>query len=337
MGRRSEQRIVIAFPVVVRGTDSRGSPFVVTTETHDVSCTGASLRGLQSVVAPGSKIEIECQAQKAWYRVQWASAANRTKEWRIGVRCLEPGKYIWGVAPKEWAPDTFDAGESSPQAPAVPGVAAPVRTQEPPRERRRFARHACRLETQVTTEGAYGPVVVKGKITDISLGGCYIEMLAPLPEETPVELTFSIGHAALHLAAKVCTAQHGFGMGLAFTGMSPEDFEALRQFAPPAHDPKKRPEGARYGVPHAGPEPQIAPASRAPAAREPGVRESAPAPAPVNRLELHRAPSAAELGPSDLPEPAIAIEALVRLLLRKKVISLAELLEELDRLKATQT
>lgn len=335
MGRRSEQRIVIAFPVVVRGTDARGSPFVVTTETHDVSCTGASLRGLQGVVAPGAKVEIECQTQKAWYRVQWASAGNRIKEWRTGVRCLEPGKYIWGVAPKEWAPDTFEAAGANPQPLSMSGTAAPAAVEEPPRERRRFARHACRLEAQVTTEGAYGPVVVNGKITDISLGGCYVEMLAPLPEETPVEVTFSTGQAPLRLSAKVCTAQHGFGMGLAFTGMSPEDFEALRQFAPPANDPRKRADAAKYAAPRAGAEPQSAPAFRAPSSQTPGARQ--PAPGPATNLDIYHAASGAELGPIDLPEPAIAIEALARLLIRKKVISLAELLEELDRLKATQT
>ena len=335
MGRRSEQRIVIAFPVVVRGTDSRGTPFVVTTDTHDVSCAGASLRGLQGVVAPGAKIEIECQNQKAWYRVQWTSAANRIKEWRIGVRCLEPGKYIWGVAPKEWAPDTFDAAAvtSQPQAPRSMG--APQGVQEPPRERRRFARHACRLEAQVTTEGAYGAVVVNGKITDISLGGCYVEMLAPLPEETRVELTFTVGQAPLHLAANVCTSQHGFGMGLSFTGMTPDDFEALRQFAPPAKDPRKRADAVPYSAPRAGVEPQAVP--RGPSPQVPGTRESVATPPPATRLEIHHAPSATELGPLDFPEPAIAIEALVRLLLRKKVISLAELLQELERLKATQT
>jgi hypothetical protein len=335
MGRRSEQRIVIAFPIVVRGTDSRGSAFVVTSETHDVSCTGASLRGLRGVIAPGAKIEIECQTQKAWYRVQWASDANRIKEWRIGVRCLEPGKYIWGVAPKEWAPDTFEVGSASQPVPAAPSPTLPAATQEPPRERRRFARHACRLEAQVTTEGAYGAVVVNGKITDISLGGCYVEMLAPLPEETPVEVTFTAGQAPLHLSAKVCTAQHGFGMGLAFTGMSPDDFEALRQFAPPAKDPRKRADAVPYSAPRLGTEPQAAP--RAPGSQAPGARESAPAPAPATRMEIHHASAATELGPLDLPEPAIAIEALVRLLLRKKAISLAELLQELERLKATQT
>jgi hypothetical protein len=336
MGRRSEQRIVIAFPVVVRGTDARGSLFVVTTETHDVSCTGASLRGLQGL-APGAKIEIECQNQKAWYRVQWVSAANRLKEWRVGVRCLEPGKYIWGVAPKEWAPDTFEVGGASQQVPATPGIPTAAAIQEPQRERRRFTRHACRLEAQVTTEGAYGAVVVNGKITDISLGGCYVEMLAPLPEETPVEVTFTVGQAPLHLAAKVCTAQHGFGMGLAFTGMSPDDFEALRQFAPPTKEPRKRADAAPYSAPRAGAEPQVASPPRPPGSPVSSARESAPAAIPATRLDIHHAPASAEVAPVDLPEPAIAIEALVRLLIRKKVISLAELLQELERLKTTQT
>lgn len=322
MGRRSEQRIVIAFPIVVRGMDARNSPFVITTETHDVSCTGASLRGLRGVVEPGAKIEIECQNQKAWYRVQWASAANRIREWRVGVRCLEPGKYIWGVAPKEWAPDTFELAAASPPAPGMPRAAISAIVQEPPRERRRFARHPCRLEAQIITEGPYGKVMMNGKITDISMGGCYVEMMAPLPEETPVELSFTTGDAPLHLGAQVCTSQHGFGMGVCFTGMSPEDFEALRQFAPPTKDEQKRPDGARPAASH--------PAAEAPSASAPRPTGS------VARRELHHAASAAELGALDLPEPSIALEALIKLLVRKKVITTAELLQELERLKAPQ-
>jgi hypothetical protein len=342
MGRRSEQRIAISFPVVVRGADSHSSPFVITAETHDVSCTGASLKGLQGLVEPGAKIEIESQHQKAWYRVQWASAANRTKEWRIGVRCLEPGKYIWGVPPKEWEPDTFDpAAANAPVLPSSVAVPAAPAAQQPPRERRRFARHACRLETQVATEGAYGRVAVKAKITDISLGGCYVEMLAPLPEETHVELAFSTGGATLHLAAKVCSAQAGFGMGLAFTGMSPEEFEILRQFAPPTKDSRKGARPVRYAAPQAGSAPRNATPSipHIPKSSVACAAEFAPSLATPSgtRLELYKGPAAKEFGPADLPDPAIAIEALVRLLIRKGVFSPAELQDELERLKATRT
>lgn len=331
MGRRSEQRIVIAFPVIVRGTDARGNSFVVTTETHDISCTGVCLRGLQHIAEPGAKIEIECQDHKAWYRVQWGSAANRRQEWRVGARCLEPGKYIWGIPPKEWEPDTFEASNAAVSSSPLPVAAVSAGIQQPQRERRRFARHPCRLEAQVATEGAYGKVVVNGKITDISLGGCYVEMLAPLPDETPVELTFRTGGAPLNLAAKVASSQEGFGMGLAFTGMSPDEFEILRQFAPPTKDPRKNPAPARYAAPHAGIESQSAPNPPMTSAR--GPAHIAPSP----HLEIYPAPSASELGPLDLPDPAIALEALIRLLIRKRVFSVAELLDELERLKAAQT
>lgn len=42
MGRPSEQRIAIAFPVIVRGTDERGSPFTVTTKIRKpgIACNG---------------------------------------------------------------------------------------------------------------------------------------------------------------------------------------------------------------------------------------------------------------------------------------------------------
>ena len=327
MGSRREQRIAIEFPVVVRGTDARGNPFAVTTETHDVSCTGACLKGLQAVAEPGRKIEIECQTQKAWYRVQWAGAANRIKDWRVGVHCLEPGKYIWGVPPKEWEPDLYEpAAVNAQPPPPSTGEPVPAPVQEPQRERRRFARHACRLEAHVSSEGAYGPVMMKGTITDISLGGCYVEMLAPLPESTPVEITFSTGESPLRITARVCSSQDGFGMGLAFTGMSPEAHGMLLRFAPPTKDPRKIAGTGRYAAPHAGAPSQktAAPISYAPASS-------------AAHLETHQSPSATEFGPLDLPDAAMALEALVRLLLRKKVFSLSELLDELERLKAAQT
>ncbi len=339
MGRRSEQRIAIAFPVVVRGTDSRGTPFEIATETYDISCTGACLRGLEGVAEPGRKIEIACKNQKAWYRVQWVSKANSARQWRFGVRCLEPGKYIWGVAPKEWEPDKYDAAAANAQDPAT--SARSQQSARAPDERRRFARHACCIDAQLNAEGAYGGVAVKGKITDISLGGCYMEMFAPLPVDMDVELTFSTGESPLQISAKVRSALQGFGMGLAFTGMSPEAFEVLRQIAPPAKDAAKKPEqGPRVASYIRNPrQKSVADAAPAPnsgmAAREP--QTAATRAEADTRFAIYRSPETNELGSIDLPEPAIAVEALARLLIRKKLISLAELLEELEALKTAQS
>lgn len=164
MGRRSEPRTAISFPVVVRGFDSRGSPFAISTETFDVSSAGACVKGLEGIVEPGHKIEIEFNDQKAWFRVQWVGKNGSGKAGQIGVRCLER-KYIWGVPPRTWDRDSF--GESS-------GAAA-AKVSWDGEERRLFERRSCRIEAQVSIPGS--PVGLPGTVTDTSLGGCYVEML----------------------------------------------------------------------------------------------------------------------------------------------------------------
>src|SRR5271163_1206795 len=112
MGRRSEQRIAISIPVFVRGMDSHGSPFVAATETYEVSFSGAwikGLDGLDGILQPRMKVNIQCGEEKACFRVEWVAKNGASKVGGFGVRCLEPGKYIWGVPPKEWKPDAYDA------------------------------------------------------------------------------------------------------------------------------------------------------------------------------------------------------------------------------------
>lgn len=315
MGRRNEQRIAISFPVIVRGVDVRGARFTVTTKTRDISFSGATLTGLNDIVAPGAKIEIECHGERAQYRVVWVGQRGQSNAERIGVRCLELGKYVWGVPPKEWEPDTYDPANPTHPAP-IPD--APVSSYDGPRkwagkERRQFARHHCRIEALVTVES--DSVEMPGKITDISLGGCYVEMLSPLPDGTPIRITLSPREGTLKLSGKVCSSQTGFGMGIAFTGMGPEDFEKLRKLAPPAAEEKPV---AKTPQSQPAPQPQITAAS-----------ESA---------SHVRARSYASAGDDalDLTPTADALEALVRLLIRKEVFTLGELAEELEKFKVIQ-
>ena len=311
MGRRSEPRIAVSLPVIVRGLDPRGSPFTVTTETFDISYSGASLIDPSGIAAPGMKLEIETQGQRAWFRVQWVGKNGSSRAGRIGIRCLEQGRYVWGIAPKGWEPDTYDPS-TSPGAQPAPAAAVP--NSWAGRERRQFARHTCRIETQLTTED--GSSGMGGKITDLSLGGCYIEMLSPLPVGTAIQLSFNLEDAALRLSGKVCSSHMGMGMGVAFTMMSPDHFEKLRRFAPPAA-PR-----AKTALPSAA-----APAADPP--RVPQSRMDAP-------LAGSRSYSASDSDAVDLPATAESLEAIVRLLLRKGLLTRAELLEELEKLKFTK-
>jgi len=307
LGRRSEQRIAVSLPVVVRGFDSRGSPFAVSTKTSDISYSGASLNDLNEIVTPGMKVEIDTQGQQAWYRVQWVGKNGSSRAGRVGVRCLEQGRYIWGIAPKDWEPDTYEPPISHE---AQPAPAAYVRDSWAGRERRQFARRACRIEVRLTTDGDSEGLA--GKITDISLGGCYVEMLSPLPVGTAVQLAFRLDEEPLNLSGKVSSSQMSMGMGVTFTMMSPDHFEKLRQFAPPAASPVKI----------------AAPSAATPAvdvARAPQPRTAAP-------RTVSRSHVAADFNSADLPGTAEALDAILRVLLRKGVITRAELSEELEKL-----
>ena len=304
MGRRGEQRIAISFSVVVRGTDPRGYPFAVTTETRDVSRSGARLKGLTHIVEAGWKVELECQDQRAWYRVQWVGQDNSPRAGHVGVRCLEPGKYIWGLPPKEWEPDTYDPSKPDSLAGQTRTGAVKSSTASPP-ERRRFARHTCRIGAQVAT--STDGLRMAGTVTDISLGGCYVEMLSPLPAGTLVELSFELDGSPVNFPAKVRSQHMGFGMGLAFTAVSPENMEILRRFT---------------GTPAPAPEPP----------KPPAAQPSAPAEAKV--AAGARPYAAPEFDPVDIPVTREAFAAVLRILVRKGVITAAELMEELEKLKA---
>jgi hypothetical protein len=315
MGRRSEQRIAISFPVTVHGSDSRGNQFTVATETFDISLSGASVKGLNTITEPGAKLDIESGDQNAWYSVQWIGKSGTSKAGRIGVRCLEPGKYIWGVPAKGSEPDTYDPSKPEPvakRAPAPGGAYA-----APPSfggdERRKFARHACRIETQVVTED--GSIGVPGTITDVSLGGCYVEMLSPLPVDSSIHLSLNPGTSTLHMSGKVRSSQMGLGMGVSFTGMGPEDFEKLWRFAPPTSDP--------------------AVTAKTPPTRPAPFRQSAPLRESTTRL-ASRPYGAAESESLDLSPTAEALDALVRLLLHKEIFTRGELAQELEKSKVVK-
>jgi hypothetical protein len=315
MGRRSEQRIAISFPVTVHGSDSRGNQFTVATETFDISLSGASVKGLNTITETGAKIDIESGDQNAWYSVQWIGKSGTSKAGRIGVRCLEPGKYIWGVPAKGSEPDTYDPSKPEPaarRAPAPGGAyAAPPSFRGD--ERRKFARHVCRIETQVVTED--GSIGVPGTITDVSLGGCYVEMLSPLPVDSTIHLSLNPGTSTLHMSGKVRSSQMGLGMGVSFTGMGPEDFEKLWRFAPPTSD---------AAVPAKAP-----PTRTAPFRHSAPLRESTTRPA-------SRSYGATESESLDLSPTAEALDALVRLLLHKEIFTRGELAQELEKSKVVK-
>jgi DNA-binding response OmpR family regulator len=60
------------------------------------------------------------------------------------------------------------------------------------------------------------------KLTDLSLGGCYVETESPFPEHSLVDLCLKTDEMAVHTEGMVRVAHPGHGMGVEFPSRTPE-------------------------------------------------------------------------------------------------------------------
>jgi len=60
------------------------------------------------------------------------------------------------------------------------------------------------------------------KLTDLSLGGCYVQTDAPFPERALVDLCLKVQEHEVHTEGMVRVAHPGQGMGVEFPSRTPE-------------------------------------------------------------------------------------------------------------------
>jgi CheY-like chemotaxis protein len=103
--------------------------------------------------------------------------------------------------------------------PALP-ESGTARLRTSPGNRRTQSRHACRLSADVYRTGISVPH--RCSLSDISSGGCYVEMPTPFPSGTRVEILVRTEDLKLRVQGVVQTVHPGFGMGvqLVLTTMS---------------------------------------------------------------------------------------------------------------------
>lgn len=72
---------------------------------------------------------------------------------------------------------------------------------------------------------------MRGKASDLSTGGCFVEMLIPLKQGAKFEIVLWIAGTKLKLAAAVASSAPGYGIGIRFIDLSRNDKELLRSFS----------------------------------------------------------------------------------------------------------
>jgi len=93
--------------------------------------------------------------------------------------------------------------------------------------RRTNTRYTCRVSAEVYLTGTSVPHHCS--LTDLSSGGCYLEVSLPFPQGAAVEIVVRTQEMKLHLSGKVQASHPGYGMGIAFELNTKEKHDALKK------------------------------------------------------------------------------------------------------------
>lgn len=112
------------------------------------------------------------------------------------------------------------------EAASVPYTTVP-RPETEVDNRRSEARYACRLGAEVYRTGT--PVPNHCCLTDLSSGGCYLEVALPFPHGAEVEILVRTYTMKLRVRGSVQASHPGFGMGISFELTTKEERESVRK------------------------------------------------------------------------------------------------------------
>jgi PilZ domain-containing protein len=97
-------------------------------------------------------------------------------------------------------------------------VPTPKEESPPPQERRRSTRYKCEGSAQFRVDGS--DVHTWGTFTDLSLGGCYVELMATYPVGSVVDLLLELNGIRAHVKGEIRVSYPCLGMGIAFQEVS---------------------------------------------------------------------------------------------------------------------
>jgi len=102
------------------------------------------------------------------------------------------------------------------------------------KNRRTYPRMKCRVTIELQAEGDDRPVL--GNLTDVSLGGCFIETSVILTAGTRLNLVFSIDDGKLQAEGTVLRTDPGTGIAVQFGDLNREGRAAIQRVIQYAQD-----------------------------------------------------------------------------------------------------
>jgi len=204
---------------------------------------------------PGQSSSVRLSGQLVWQDWNGRGGVQFVDVPKASRRLLE--QYLSDNLPKDGTPDFSDVTVEVEEAfqPATVAVAeqthGPVDTRaaaiaEPavkeaadPNNRRTQTRYNCRIGAEVYRLGK--PVPNHCCLTDLSSGGCYLEVPLPFPQGAEVEILVRTYELKIRLRGTVQASHPGYGMGVAFALNTKEEQMSLKRLTDyvAANEPSK--------------------------------------------------------------------------------------------------
>ncbi len=95
-------------------------------------------------------------------------------------------------------------------------------------DRRHHPRYTVQVQVEIRQEGSNFPMRLE--TTDLSRGGCYIQLIPALPLGVRVQLTLWLGDAPVAIQGRVVTRHPQFGNGIMFLDFEGEGDQLLNRY-----------------------------------------------------------------------------------------------------------
>lgn len=269
MGRRGYKRLRIELPVTVSGLDMNGNLFTQSATTVDISARGLCVRYISCLRGQsGQPVQVKYKLGSARYLVAWVGDNGTPLQGLIGLEGLDANYLFADHLPPDFAFASSDPRADTYVVPSADGSVVPgdafnvtpvvadrCKVDRRREERRRHPRFNCSGTARIWEQGH--ELAIDARVNEISLGGCYIEIMSPARLATCVRLELSINRRSISLEGIVRNSQPQYGMGIEFMKVAPAEAEKLQRVigevsgavsaeaqAPPASPPAS-PTGSR--------------------------------------------------------------------------------------------
>jgi hypothetical protein len=208
MVSRREPRKDVRVPVRIFGTDAAGKTFNENVFTVNVSRGGAMVIEVKTQLKVGEVIGIVYGKSKSRYEVRWVGTPATPQQNLAGLQSAKSEEIIWDFPLPATTEDLVRARSLN--------------------ERRQHPRRRCSLSVEL--HPATQESRIWGRVSDISLGGCFVDMSSTLKEGTKVRLALWIQDKKLWAVGKVAAARLGSGVGIEFEEIKTDDREQLKRY-----------------------------------------------------------------------------------------------------------